>query len=280
MTGAGTTVVWLNGALVDEAEARISPFDHGLLVGDGVFETLRLYGGVPFEVGRHLDRLARSAAGLDLPVPPRALLEQAIAELAAAGGIADGRLRTTVTSGPGPLGSARGEAGLTVMAAVSPNVVQPEAFAVAVAPWPRNERGALAGLKSISYAENARALAWARRRGANEAIFANTVGNLSEGSATNVFVVTGGRLVTPPLSAGCLAGVTRDVVIELTDAFEDDLPIGALAGATEAFVTGTGAEVMPISSVDGVDLPSCPGPATAAARAAFTRWVEDARRRP
>ena len=267
------TKVWLNGSLVDEAEAAISPFDHGLLVGDGVFETLRVYGGRAFAVRRHLDRLERSAAGIDLPVPPRALLEQAAAEVLAATGVADGRLRVTITSGAGPLGSARGEAGLTVMAAVTPIVPLAPYYAVQVVPWPRNERGALAGLKTISYAENAKALAWARRRGADEAIFANLAGNLCEGSATNVFLVAGGRLITPPLSAGCLAGVTRDLVIEITGAVEEDMPVDALAAAEEAFVTGTVAEVRPIASVDGIDLPECPGPVTAAAAAAFQELV-------
>jgi branched-chain amino acid aminotransferase len=266
----------LNGRLVDETEASISPFDHGILVGDGVFETLRVYAGQPFAVRRHLDRLERSAAGIELPVPPRPVLEQAVGEVAAASGVDEGRLRVTITSGVGPLGSARGEAGLTVVAAVTPFVPLPADYAVRVAPWARNERGALTGLKTISYAENARALAWARRHGADEAIFANLAGNLCEGSATNVFLVAGGRLMTPPLSAGCLAGVTRDLVIELTDAAEEDMPVDALAVAEEAFVTGTVAEVRPIASVDGVALPECPGPLTAAAADAFRALVRRA----
>jgi branched-chain amino acid aminotransferase len=238
-----------------------------------VFETLRVYAGRPFAVSRHLDRLERSAAGIELPVPPRAVLEQAIGEITSASSIEEGRLRVTITSGVGPLGSARGEAGLTVLAAVTPVTPLAPDYAVRVAPWARNERGALTGLKTISYAENARALAWARRQGADEAVFANLAGNLCEGSATNVFLVAGGRLVTPPLSAGCLAGVTRDLVIELTGAAEQDMPVDALAAAEEAFVTGTVAEVRPIASVDGVALPECPGPVTAATAEAFRALV-------
>lgn len=271
------TQVWLNGSLVDEAEAAVSPFDHGILVGDGVFETLRVYGGRPFAVGRHLDRLERSAAGIELPVPPRSLLEQAVTEVTAASAIDEGRLRLTITSGPGPLGSVRGEGGLTVMAAITPVIPLPESYAVHVVPWPRNERGALAGLKTISYAENARAVAWARRQGSDEAIFGNLAGNLCEGSATNVFLVVGGRLLTPPLSAGCLAGVTRDFILEVTDAVEEDVPVEALARAEEAFVTGTVAEVRPISSVDGVALGACPGPLTTAAAKAFAELLATSR---
>ena len=98
---------------------------------------------------------------------------------------------------------------------------------VATVPWPRNERGALAGLKTISYGENVVALHYARERGATEAVFANLAGNLCEGTGTNVFVCIDGRVLTPPLSAGCLAGVTRDLILELTDASEDDLPLVA-----------------------------------------------------
>jgi branched-chain amino acid aminotransferase len=129
-------------------------------------------------------------------------------------------------------------------------------------PWPRNERGALAGVKTISYAENVYALAYARQRGAGEAIFGNLAGNLCEGSATNVFVVVGGRLITPPLSAGCLAGVTRGLLIEWAGAEEEDLPLSALAEAGEAFLTGTSRDVQPIRLVDGFALPAQPGPVT------------------
>jgi branched-chain amino acid aminotransferase len=146
---------------------------------------------------------------------------------------------------------------------------------VVVVPWPRNELGALAGLKTTSYGENVRALAYANQHGGSEAIFANTAGNLCEGTGTNVFVVSGGRLITPPLSAGCLAGVTRALVIEWVGAAEDDLPGDALSNAEEAFLTGTTRDVQPIRLVNGVKLPAVPGPITRKAAEVFAMRAAD-----
>lgn len=273
MSERTATAVWVDGGLVDPASASVSAFDHGLTVGDGVFETLRVYRGTPFALRRHLDRLARSAAGLALPVPDRAELERACAEVVAAAGLAEARLRLTVTGGPGPLGSPRGEAPPTVVAAVAPLAPVSPAAAVAVAPWPRNERGPLAGLKTTSYAENVVLLAWADERGAEEAIVADTIGRLCEGTGANVFVVHDGRLRTPTLASGCLAGVTRALVLELTDAEEIDLPLDALATAEEAFLTSSTREVQAIGEVDGQALPPTPGPRTKEAAAAFRELV-------
>jgi branched-chain amino acid aminotransferase len=269
------TVVWIDGGLVDAAEARVSPFDHALLTGDGVFETLKYYGGRGvFACGRHLDRLERSAAGLRLAVPDRGALHRAIIETAEANiGGGDGRVRVTLTGGPAPLGSDRGASGPTVIVAASPTTPWPATCDVAVCPWPRNERGATAGLKTVSYAENVVALAWAKERGAGEAVFANTIGHLCEGTGTNVFLVLDGRLVTPPLSSGCLAGVTRELVIDLTDAEEVDVSASALADAEEAFLTSTTREVQAIGCVDGRALPAAPGPRTSEAAAAFRTLV-------
>lgn len=268
------THVWLDGALVDAAQARISPFDHALLTGDGVFETMRVYRGQAFALTRHLDRLRRSADGLGLVPPDAAVLRGAVCDtIAAVLGEGDGRLRLTVTGGPAPLGSERGEARPTVVIAAGPLTPWPPTGDVAVCPWPRNERGAVAGLKTVSYAENVVALAWAKERGASEAIFANTAGNLCEGTGSNVFLEIGGRLVTPPLSSGCLAGVTRDLVIELTGATEEDLPVDALAQAGEAFLTSSTREIQAIQAVDGRALPTAPGTLTAEAAAAFADLV-------
>lgn len=263
------TTVWIDGRLVPEDAARVSPFDHGLLTGDGVFETLRVTRGRPFAPRRHLLRLARSAAILRLPCPPAPAVLAAMEAVIAADAIEDGRLRVTLTGGPSALGSDRGAGRPTVIVAAGPLPAWPAAADIAVAPWPRNERGALAGAKSISYGENVVALAHARDRGAGEAIFANLVGNLCEGTGSNVFVGVGGRLVTPPLSSGCLAGVTRELVMELVDVVEEDVPIAALAGADEAFLTSTTRDVRPVRAVDGTALAACPGPLTAAAAAAF-----------
>jgi branched-chain amino acid aminotransferase len=263
------TVVWVDGALVEERAARVSPFDHGLLTGDGVFETLRVTRSRPFAATRHLDRLVRSAGGLRLPCPPEAMLREAMDGVIRANGIGEGRLRTTLTGGPAPLGSDRAAVPPTVIVAGGPLPAWPPATDVVVVPWPRNERGALAGLKTISYGENVVALAYARDHGAGEAIFANLAGNLCEGSGTNVFVGVDGRLVTPPLSAGCLAGVTRDLLLEMVDVVEADLPLDALRSAGEAFLTSSTRDVQPIRAVDGHALDECPGRLTVEAAAAF-----------
>ncbi len=279
------SILWIDGALVDEADARVSPFDQGLLTGNGVFETLRIAGGRPFAARRHLERLARSTAGMGLPCPPAAVVLDAMDRVIRANGLVEGRLRVTVTGGPSPAPSSfrvpesvknigfryteRSGSIPTVIVAAGALPAWPPSAEVAIAPWPRNERGALAGIKSTSYGENVVALAHARDRGAGEAIFANLAGNLCEGTGSNVFVGIGGRLMTPPLAAGCLAGVTRDLVLELLDVVEEDLPVGALAGADEAFLTSSTRDIQPIRAVDGLPLPACPGPLTAAAGAAF-----------
>ena len=142
---------------------------------------------------------------------------------------------------------------------------------VVTAPWTRNETGALAGLKTTSYAENVRALRWAVERGATEAIFANTRGELCEGTGTNVFVVVDGQVQTPPLSSGCLAGVTRGLVLELADVCEADLPIDILRTADEVFLTSTTRDVQGLTSVDGRRLEV--GPVTASIAAVFRDLV-------
>ncbi len=266
--------MWLNGTLVPAEEARVSVRDHGLTTGDGVFEAVKVTGGVPFALTRHLARLRASAAGLGLPGPDLAQIRAGVGAVLAAAGQPDrARIRVTVTAGESLLGSARPDgltaAGLTTIIVLSELAGTPASCDVAVFPWPRNERGVLAGVKTTSYAENVRALAWARERGAAEAIFGNLAGNLCEGTGTNVFLVTGGRLVTPPLSAGCLAGVTRGLVVEWAGVAEEDVPLAALAGAEEAFLTGTTRDVQPVRLVDGVPLPAMPGPLTRKAAEIF-----------
>jgi branched-chain amino acid aminotransferase len=255
--------VWINGELLPDSEARISVFDHGLVVGDGVFETIKVARGQPFALTRHLARLSASAVGLGLPAPDLDHISAGVAAVVGAyPGIALARLRITVTAGVAPLGSERGNSPLTAVVALAEQRPPADAVDVAVVPWTRNEHGAVTGLKTTSYAENVRALAFAAEQGAAEAIFANTAGNLCEGTGTNIFVVSGGRLVTPPLSAGCLAGVTRALVIEWAGVVEEDLPIRALAAADEAFLTGTTRDVQPIRKVNGSLLASAPGPVT------------------
>ncbi|MGQ0832039.1 MAG: aminotransferase class IV [Microthrixaceae bacterium] len=262
-------VVWVNGELVDASDATVSVFDHGLTVGDGVFETLKAVDGVPFATRRHLARLRRSAAGLGLSVPvDDDSLRAAIAEVLASRPLPLARVRVTVTAGPAPLGSDRGASGATVIVATAPLDVAPATAAVCTVPWPRNERSPLAGIKTTSYAENVVALAFAKERGCSEAIFATTTGLLCEGTGSNVFAVVDGRLVTPPLSSGCLAGVTRDLVLEATDASEEDITMEAFLAAEEVFLTSTGRDVQGVHLVDQRSL-GAPGPRTAAASAAL-----------
>ena len=200
----------------------------------------------------------------------RARLVAAVDDALAAAGPAAGRLRITLTGGLAPLGSGRGEAPPTLVIAVAPATVwKPETTAVTV-PWPRNERSAVAGLKTTSYAENVVALAEARKVGATEAILPNTRGRLCEGTGTNVFVALGGRLLTPSLLSGCLAGITRELVLEaLPSSDEDDLPMEALAEADEVLLTSSTRDVQPLRMVDGRDLPGVDGPLYAGAAAAF-----------
>ncbi len=265
-------VVWLDGQLVDAAEARVSVFDHGLTVGDGVFETLKAVEGRPFATRRHLERLRRSADGIGLALPyDDDGLRGALAEVLDGPPAPLARVRITVTGGPAPLGSERGVGRSTVIIAVGPLQPHDPSTAVCVVPWPRNERGAMAGIKTTSYAENVKALAVAKARGCTEAIFPTTTDLLCEGTGSNVFVAVGGRLLTPPLTSGCLAGVTRDLVLELTDAVEEDIPMAAFLAADEIFLTSTGRDVQPVHQVDGRSLEV--GPLTRAAAESFAALV-------
>ncbi len=267
MSGAG---VWIDGALVDAADAVVPYDDHAVTVGDGVFETIKLTDGRPFALTRHLTRLARSLDAMRLPHPDPDELDRAVRAVSSAHG-ADGFLRVTVTGGPGPLGSPRHDGPSRLIVAVRPGEIRVDPTDVVVVAWTRNEHGALAGVKSTSYGENVIALAHASDLGASEAIFANTVGELCEGTGSNVFLEIDGRLVTPPLSSGCLAGVNRELLLEVLGprCVERDVPIAALGAASEAFLTSTSREVQPIRAVDGTELAECPGPLTRFARAAW-----------
>lgn len=267
-------LVWVDGQVLAAGDATVAALDHGVSVGDGVFETLKVVAGTPFAFRRHLERLHRSLAVLDLPVPMtddafRRVATEVIDQMADAGTV-PGRLRITVTAGPGPLGSGRAEAAPTVIIAAAPSTPWPATERIVRVPWVRNERSAVTGAKTTSYAENVVALAHARRQGGGEAIFANTVGHLCEGTGTNIFLGRGGRLFTPALTTGCLAGVTRDLVCELVDVEQSEpLTLDDLATADEIFLTSSTRDVHPVSQVDGADVPSVPGPLTATAATAF-----------
>ena len=249
-------LVYVNGSLIDEAEATISTFDHGLVVGDGAFETVLLFNGRPFALGRHLARLDASLSGLRLSTPDHSRIKDAIDAVLKHVTYAQGRIRITVTGGHGPLGSGRYPSELSIVVATAELTESHESAVVEVVPWPRNERGALVGLKTISYAENAVALSYANERGADEAIFTNLAGNLCEGSGSNIFVVIDNEVVTPPLGAGCLAGITRGLVLEHSDAKERDIPIGDFHPGKigEAFLTSAIRGVESITKINGGEL--------------------------
>src|SRR4051794_23830942 len=176
---------WINGRLLDDPSApAVSVADHGFTVGDAVFEAVKVLDGRPFALTRHLDRLTRSATGLGLAGPDLDYVRSAVAEVLAGEPMPLGRVRITYTAGVAPLGSSRGDARPTVVVAATPIQRWTEPAEVVTVPWPRNERGALAGIKSTSYAENVVALAYAAERGASEAIFANTLGNPCEGTGS------------------------------------------------------------------------------------------------
>ncbi|WP_327675778.1 aminotransferase class IV [Kitasatospora sp. NBC_00458] len=268
------TTSWVNGSLVDSADPALSVLDHGLTTGDGVFETLKAVDGRAFAVTRHLDRLTLSARGLGLPDPDHDRVREACAQVLAANPMPLGRLRVTYTGGAAPLGSERGDDAPTLVVSLGAAARRPDATAVAVVPWRRNEHSAVAGLKTTSYAENVVALAAAHRAGASEALLANTAGRLCEGTGSNVFVVLDGTLLTPQLSSGCLAGITRRLVIDWCGAEEADLPLDALQRAEEVFLTSTLRDVQAVTRVDGREL-SGPGPVTAKAMAVFTERSGD-----
>jgi branched-chain amino acid aminotransferase len=275
-------IVWVDGELLDVRDARLSPLDRGLVVGDGVFETLRVYGGVPFAWRRHLERLAHSASGLGLAVPDVSGLRAAADAVLAANHLREARLRLTVTAGEGPPGSRRAGARPSAFVVATALQPAPATTRAAIAPWTRNEHGATAGLKTISYAANVRALAFAEARGASEALFANTSGNLCEATGSNVFLVLDGDFVTPPASAGCLLGVTRALLLELAptigvEACERDVAMRDLARASEVILTSTTREVQAVDRVvdDGHDdlVLAAPGPVAQRLAPAFAALV-------
>ncbi|MFD4701822.1 aminotransferase class IV [Streptomyces niveus] len=262
-------MIWVNGGLRAADAAQVSVLDHGLTVGDGIFETVKTVRGRPFALTRHLDRLTRSARGLGLPDPDHDEVRAACAAVLDANPADMGRMRITYTGGLSPLGSDRGDAGPTLVVALGETHRRPDTTAVITVPWTRNERGAVTGLKTTSYAENVVALARAREQDASEALFANTVGDLCEGTGSNVFVVLDGQLHTPPVSSGCLAGITRALTVDWTGAQETRLPFDVLDRADEIFLTSSLRDVQAVHRVDGRTLPGAPGPVTVKAMRVF-----------
>lgn len=289
--------VWVDGRRV-EGEPSIEALDHGVTVGDGVFETAKVIDNEVFARTRHDQRLDRSLAGLGLPPADRERIDEGVAAVLADEPIAFGRLRYTVTAGPGPLGSERLGGPFTYIVTAAPQPLPEPTTRVAVVPWTRNERAATVGLKTTSYAENVVALAAARAVGGTEAILANTGGMLCEGTGSNIFVVVDGVILTPALSTGPLAGITRELVLqwcaaEGIEAREEELPLSVLSECDEAFLTSSTRDIQAISEfavvggistaagpLDDLDLHTrtfvaAPGPVTSRAAEVFARLAAE-----
>lgn len=257
-------IAWINGELVDPNLPQIRMDDHGVTVGDGAFETMEIISGRAFALTRHLYRLDRSLMTMGLAKVPHEMFYTAADEVLRQwvkeyGETARGRIRITVTGGVAPLGSDRLDSPMTVMVAAGPIGPSAPVF-LWTSPWQRNLHSPLVGVKSTSYAENAVALMHAKNNDASEAIFANTNGDLCEGTATNIFIETvDGELHTPDLASGCLAGITRELVIEWADALEitvKERPISMAEyrSATMLAVTSSTRGLMPVAARDGVEL--------------------------
>lgn len=258
---------WVNGELLTDPDApAVAARDHGVTVGDGVFEVVKVVDGRVFALEPHLERMTRSAGGLGLPDPDLDAVRRGIAAVLDGEPLTLGRVRITWTGGLSPLGSDRGDGPPSLVVVGAPMDPWPDTTAVATVPWPRNERGALAGLKTTSYGENVRALALAHAHGASEAVFGNLQGHLCEGTGTNVFYVVDGELRTPSLASGCLAGITRKLVLDWYGATEVDEPMEVLTErASEAFLASTTRDVQAIHRWDEHEL-GAPGPVTTEVR--------------
>ncbi|MBK8461220.1 MAG: aminotransferase class IV [Micropruina sp.] len=252
---------WLNGRLVEAADAQLRIDDAGFMLGDGVFTTTIVRDGRPFALRRNLARLLSSATRVGVPAPEASTLVAAVAELLAADQVQRARLRISLSSG---------SAGRpTAVVSHHPLGVLPATASVVTLPWRRNADGALAGVKSPSFGEWALVQRHLAALGVDEGLFATTSGDLCEGGVSNIFLGVGGRLVTPPLSSGCLPGVTRALICEQLPVIEQALPMSVLAGAEEAFLTSAIRGVQPISLIDRRVLALAPGPLTVAAAAAL-----------
>jgi branched-chain amino acid aminotransferase len=253
------THFWINDSLVPIADAKISVLDHGFTVADGVFETLLISDGKVFALGRHLARLAKSAAGLGISSPDVSAIAAGMTQVLKANPKIDfGRMRVTLTSGSGPLGSDRTSGESTMVISLSEQAAWPDSTTVLLVPWTRNENSPLAGLKTTSYAENVFALAAAKSQGFSEAIFCDTSGRLCEGTGSNIFLVKDDQIFTPSQASGLLRGITRDLVIEWANdsgfvIVERDVNPTELWDADEVFITSSTRDIHPVSEIAKLD---------------------------
>jgi len=277
--------MFLNGEIVRGSAAQVSALDRGLLHGYGLFETMRSYGGRVFRLGEHYSRLCEGAARLAMDVPlSLSQLGEAVQALLRRNDLPDACLRLTVTAGPQP-DAAGNAAEAAVFLSARPLTDYPQdlyrrGMAAVVSPVRRNETSPLSRIKSLNYLDNLLAREDAHRHGADEAILLNTRGFVAEGSASNVFLVHQGRLLTPGVEAGALPGITRQVVLELASALgfeptESEVEPSALEDASEAFLTNSVMEVMPLTSLNGRPLgPGRPGPLTDRLRPLYRELAE------
>jgi branched-chain amino acid aminotransferase len=274
---------WLGTGLVPTAEARVSVLDRGLLRGEGVFETLRTYAGRPFAVTRHLARMSASAAAAGVRLPEQARMRTAIEAVADANRFPAARLQVTVTGGPGgpapdPIGDP--EPTLIVLAGPLP-ATEAVSVTAGVLPWVRHEGAALTGVKPTSYLDHLVGHKWARANGYDEGLWRNGAGQITEATGSNIFVVdAAGTVVTPPVSAGLLPGVTRDLILARCAArrvptAERALEVADLYGAAECFLTSTTKEAVAVVAVDDKPIGNGTYPVLDAILADWRRWVLD-----
>lgn len=260
--------IWVNGDLTRAEDAHVGALDRGLLYGDGVFETIRAYAGVPFRLAAHVDRLLHGATVLQIPIPVCADdLYEVILSTLAVDQMEDASVRVMLTRGPGGSPSdlrPAAEPSLIVHArpfSGYPANLYTRGMSAQVCRVRRNETSPLCFIKSLNYLDNLLARAEAARAGYDEAILLNTCGMVAEGTATNVFVVVKGAVVTPPTYDGVLAGIARQAVIDVLDVGERSISLDDLLKADEVFLTNSLMEIMPLVSLDGEPIgPGTPGP--------------------
>lgn len=256
--------VWMDGKLVDKSDAKVSVYDHGLLYGDGIFEGIRIYHGRIFEPQAHLQRLFDSAKAIRLTIPFTAdQLRSGIEETAKANNFTDCYVRLVVTRGVGYLGLNPNKCTtpstfiITDTIEMYPKEVYEKGMAVITASVIRNHPNAMSSrVKSLNYLNSILAKIEAIDAGVPEAIMLNHLGNVAECTADNIFIVREGEVLTPAVTEGILEGVTRQVILKLCKNLnipcaEKTLQRHDLYIAQECFLTGTGAEVVPVTKIDG-----------------------------
>lgn len=256
--------IYINGKFYPKEEANVSVFDHGYLYGDGIYETLRSYEGAVFKLDEHIARLMRSASMIMLGLPMDAAgFADAVERTVAENGLGDAYIRITVSRGPGELGldPALCPEPTVVIMAKELKPYPPDMYSwgikVSVVKTRRNSPDALdPAIKSTNFLNNILAKVDAKNAGAYEGIMLNHEGHVAEGTVSNVFMVEGGTLFTPPAEAGILVGVTRDIVVTLAGTLgmqvrEELFFPERLLSADEVFITNTSMEVMPVTDIDG-----------------------------